>query len=195
MALYRLNAPAHFPAGDEARFAAFLHAVPNGIIVGELAGKPVCCAGLERSGKNIFTFCYNLIHPDYQGQRLGTTLTHLRVAASGIGNKAGVVHHAIVFTVSASQSFYHRLGFVDYGTWKASDGQEHPAAVLAYDTQLTWDIAGVHKWRKIQIKGDFQPALSQAGEVKFTKDELGKDCIRFAPWPQPAPDVSNEPSS
>ncbi len=195
MDIYRLNAPGRFPAGDEARFAAFLQAGPDGIIVGELEGKPVCCAVLELSGKNIFTFCYNLIHPDYQGQRLGTTLTLLRVAATGVGNKPGVVHHALVFTVPAAMSYYQRFDFKEYGTWTSSDGQEHPAAVLAYDTQLTWDIAGVLKWRKIEIKGDFKPAISQAGEAKFTKDELGKKCIRFAPWPQSATNVYGESKS
>jgi len=178
MSLYRLNSAGRFPEGEEVAFAAHLRRPQNGMIVAEVHGRIVGCSGLMQLGKGIYTLCYSIVHPDYQRQRIGTTMTLLRVARTAIGYSS-TVHHILIFAVPASMSFYHRFGFVDQGTWMASDGTEYPFAALSYPVHIARQVDEVLKWRDIYIRGQFRTPPSPLLEAHIGSDGLGGETFKL----------------
>lgn len=184
MDIFRIVSPGRFPEGEDTRFGTFLDETENGILVGELGGKAISCAGLVQMGPGIFNFCYSLIHPSYHGKRIGSTMTLLRVVAAGAASKPGTLHYALIFALPDSLSFYRRFGFKDYGTWTTPDGQEFPAAVSSFYTETAKNIYDIYRWRNLRVKEGFKPAISKNAVVRLAKDSLGKNCVVFEPIEQ-----------
>jgi GNAT superfamily N-acetyltransferase len=178
MSLYRLNSAGRFPEGEEAAFAAHLRRPQNGMIVAEVHGRIVGCSGLMQLGKGIYTLCYSLVHPDYQRQRIGTTMTLLRVARTAIGNSSSI-HHLLIFALPASLSFYRRFGFVDHGVWLAADGKEYPFAALSYSVHIARQINEILKWRGIQITGQFRTPPSPLLTAHIGSNGLGGEMVKL----------------
>lgn len=186
MSVYQLNAPGRFPAGQEDQFSSCLKKEPNGIFVGELNGKTICCAGLVKHGPDIYTFCYGLVHPQFHRQRIGSTLTLLRILATGFGDKADTLKYAMINAVPSSLSFYQRFEFRERKTWGEFEGLKYPHASLLYTTPIIREIAAIYKWRKIKIQGGFQPSLDPKQlELKTAKNDQGAQILRFIPLNQP----------
>ncbi|MCD6048631.1 MAG: acetyltransferase, N-acetylglutamate synthase [Verrucomicrobia bacterium] len=178
MALYRLVSAGRFPEGDEKAFAAYLRQTPNGMIVAELNGKIIGCSGLAQLGKNIYTLCYGLVHPDYQKYRIGTTMTLLRVGRTAIGQPDSIVH-LLIFALPASLSFYRRFGFTDCGKWTAADDKEYPYAALSYSVHEARHIDSILQWREIRIRGDFKLSVSKTMEASLGTDGLGRKTYKI----------------
>jgi len=180
--IHDLLAPAHFPAKSQAAFAAYLESHRDGIIVGELRGKPICCAGLEQIGSGIYNFSYGLVHPDYHRQRIGTTLALLRVVASAKDKGKNKLRlYATLGSTPTSLPFHQKLGFKESGTWTGPDGHPYPRATLAYHTTMAQYLQGVFRWRKIEIQGDFRPYVHEQPLARIVRDKQGTVQIQFDP--------------
>lgn len=179
MALYRLVSAGRFPDGDEKAFAAHLRLPENGMIVVEDHGKIIACSGLMQLGKNIYTLCYGMVHPDYQNYRIGTTMTLLRVGRTGLLGNPDTLNHLLIFALPASLSFYHRFGFKDQGKWLASDDKEYPFAALSYSVHIARHIDSILHWREIWIRGNFKIPTSQTMEASIGTDGLGRESYKI----------------
>ncbi|HEY1174313.1 MAG TPA: GNAT family N-acetyltransferase [Verrucomicrobiae bacterium] len=189
MALYRLVSAGRFPEGDEKAFAAHLRQPENGMIVAEIQGKIIACSGLLRLGPNIYTLCYGLVHPDYQKDRIGTTMTLLRVGRTGIG-KPDTMNHLLIFALPASLTFYRRFGFQDQGKWLASDDKEYPFAALSYTSYIARHIDSILQWREVRIRGNYKVPLSRTMEASLGTDGLGRESYQIDTI---SPALSEEP--
>jgi predicted GNAT family N-acyltransferase len=172
LGLYDVNAAGLLPADTRETFASHLEQPVNGVFVGELGGKVMCCAGVTQLNPDVFNFCYGMVHPEYQKQRVGTTLTLLRIATTTRPKERSTLH-AVIFAAAPVLPFYQRFGFVDNGTWKDSDGKEHPTAKLTYHSTIAQQVGSVLKWRKVEIKGEFQPHISRRFEAKAVMGKKG----------------------
>lgn len=156
MALYVANESGRFPACARSAFEAFLDRNPRGLAVAELDGRVVGCGALEVGIDGAATLAYGLVHPEYQGRRIGTTLILLRLARS-VPHANGVV--AAIFSVDRAIEFYRRLGFLVVGTWKSTEG-DHPWALLRLPPESIRRIARTLASRGVSIRGDYDPAAS-----------------------------------
>ncbi len=188
MSLYRLNAAGRFPEGDEQAFAAHLKQPQNGMLVAEFRDKLIGCSGLTQLGKNIYTLCYGLVHPDYQKHRIGTTMTLLRVGRTGIG-KPDTMIHLLIFALPASLTFYRRFGFTDQGKWTASDDQEYPFAALSYPAHQARHIDSILHFREVRIRGEFKPAVSRTMSASIGTDGLGREIFKLETPESDAPET------
>ncbi len=178
MEVYKLNAPGRFPPDNEMEFAEYLQTLDKGLVVGELKGKTICCGGLIRMGTGIYTFCYGLIHPQYQRQRIGSTLTLLRVAATR-GDQLGTINYALINAVPTSMPFYRRFDFTEYGTWTAKDGETYPSACMLYYVDMAHRIDSILRWRRIKIEGQFEPSVNKDYKLKIVKDDKGNTSLTY----------------
>lgn len=182
--LYRVHAEGRSLVGGEEAFAEHLHLPMNGMIVAELNGRIVGCSGLMQLGKGIYTLCYSLVHPDYQRQRIGTTMTLLRIARTGIGYSS-TIHHALIFAAPDSLSFYRRFGFTDHGIWMADDGKEYPYAAVSYPVHIARQIDEILKWREIYISGKFRTPHSPLMTAHLGSNGLGGEMLKLKTVEQP----------
>jgi N-acetylglutamate synthase-like GNAT family acetyltransferase len=79
--------------------------------------------------KNLAVCCYGLVHPDFQGKSIGTSLLLTRLA---LLNPAEQHHHVLIFAIEKSIGYYRRFGFRPFQPWKDAQGQDHPSGHLAF---------------------------------------------------------------
>jgi GNAT superfamily N-acetyltransferase len=176
--IYELNAPGRFPEKSQEDFVRYLRSGQKGILVGELNGKAICTGGLIQSGENIYTLCYGLIHPEYQGQRIGSTMALLRLAATGQGEPWKSVY-ALIFAVRASIPYYQQFGFTESGTWPAPDGKSYPCAVVGYRVSAARRVGAELKQRSHVIEGGFEAHQHRILVTAIRPNEKGQEMLHF----------------
>ncbi len=84
-------------------------------LVVEKEGRIIATASLSNLvSKRSAVFSYGLIHPDYQGQGLGTAMTLVRLAKLDPTVPLCLV---FIFAVRDSITFYRRMGFRQFSPW------------------------------------------------------------------------------
>lgn len=183
--IHELLAPSRFPANSQEDFVNYLETHNEGIFVGELKGKVISCASLEEIGDGIYAFCYGLVHPDHHRQRIGTTMTLLRITESSRG-KHNRLLHAVISAVPQAMPFHKNFGFVESGTWTGSDGKEYPRATLSYHTSMAKYVLDMFKWREVAIEGKFRPYVNQQIRARAVKNAQDVTEIKFDTLEKPA---------
>ena len=111
VAIGRSNHPEHFFLHEIESLEKYLRenlSAKHPYYVVEVENHIVGCGGLWRKNKEIMRFCWGMIHPDWQGQGLGTKLVQHRIEWGK--NQAGLM----VIELETSQKtveFYKRFGF------------------------------------------------------------------------------------
>jgi len=170
VSIYRKNAPGRFPEGHGATFGKFLRSDAKTCIVAELESKVIACASVTHEAPDLAMLVYGLVDPQYQGFRLGSTLTLLRLAQLPAGPTNILV---LIYAVNASMPFYRRFGFKEYGKWEAAeDGEGHPAAVL---TLSNWELQSLKEAlerRNVCVMGKLTlyPSQNARGEVIYVPE-------------------------
>lgn len=109
LALLRLNTPAYFAEEEEAEFKAYLDSEIEHYFVMEMDGEVVGCGGInfdEQEKKGIIS--WDMFHPDFQSQGLGTQLLQHRLA---ILKSLNSVETIVVRTSQVAYLFYEKNGF------------------------------------------------------------------------------------
>jgi ribosomal protein S18 acetylase RimI-like enzyme len=79
--LYTRNEPGRFPAGVKEDYATLLSEQSTYVLVAEKDGRLVASGGLfYYSRKNMAGLCFGLVHPQFQGTGIGTTMVLARLA-------------------------------------------------------------------------------------------------------------------
>lgn len=120
-AIYRLNEPAHFPAGYFDRFSKWLREDRNLVLIIETDGQVRACGGVARYGgtENVI-LTYGMVHPASQGKRFGTALLLARLAALPEPSREWLIRMS---TVGGSHTFFQRFGFDKYGSFPHETGR------------------------------------------------------------------------
>ncbi|MFD2162586.1 GNAT family N-acetyltransferase [Paradesertivirga mongoliensis] len=107
--LLKLNTPAHFSAEEEKDLNYYLDHEIEQYFVLELNQHIVGCGGINFSEDNSTgIISWDIIHPEFQGQSLGSKLLKYRI---GKLQQLETVHQIIVRTSQLSYKFYEKLGF------------------------------------------------------------------------------------
>lgn len=174
--LFDLNAQDRYPADERDRYVEYLETGSPGILVGTLNGRVVSSAGLQKVGDGIFVFCYGLVHPEFQHQRIGTTMTLLRVAATVEERE---LIHALIFARPQAMAHYERFGFTKASTWKTSDGESCPVGLLSYYYSIALHVRSILSWREIQVRGGLKAAVNPDMVVEKKKSSQGTYSFKF----------------
>src|SRR6266481_148181 len=99
LAIYLRNESGRFPENHRPRFEEYLRKEKKTLIIAEYNSKVVGYGGLNLGAPNVAVLCYGIVEPEFQRQRIGSTLTLLRIAqlSSGPGGA-----FAVIFAVDAS---------------------------------------------------------------------------------------------
>lgn len=127
--LYQKNEPDRFPKNQIQFFEEYINSSRHGFVVTEYNDRVIACGGVVSLADNIHWLCYGLVDPDFHGQRIGTTLTMLRLS---MAVKTSGIHFAAIRTVPKSTSFYQRLGFHQRASYPESDGTVTTCSILTY---------------------------------------------------------------
>jgi N-acetylglutamate synthase-like GNAT family acetyltransferase len=121
--LYILNEPGRFPPGHLPKFETALRSGSLLFLVVERDGAICGCGGIGMRTEVHFraVLCFGLIHPKYQGQGFGTTLLLARLAALPEGDWI-----VTLLPVPASQGFYKRFNFRQFGYYELPAGVRQP---------------------------------------------------------------------
>jgi len=157
--IYRRNEAGRFPEGSIKEFKSYLQTENKSLIVAEVDARPVGYGGISLQGPDCTCLCYGIVHPDFQGKRIGTTLTILRIAQIATQPKG---NYFVIYAVDASAPFYSRLGFHFTMQWKAEDQKIYPAGILAVPAASHKKIKSTLEQRGVRIHGEFAPP-SQGG--------------------------------
>jgi ribosomal protein S18 acetylase RimI-like enzyme len=190
--IYELNAPGRFPEKSLYDFVKYLRSGQQGIIVGELDGKAICTGGLIQSGENIFILCYGLIHPEYQRQRIGSTMALLRIAATGRKESWQFVY-TMINAVPASIPYYKQFGFTDAGIWLDRDGKSYPSAMVVYQVNVAKRVAAELSLRGVKVQGGLEPHQHHVLTTMIKPNDQGVDMVHFE-WIHPQPASEEKPS-
>jgi predicted N-acetyltransferase YhbS len=170
ISIYRKNEPGRFPEGHAPAFEKFLRSNPKTCIVAELESKVIACASMTCEAPDLAMLLYGLVDPQYQGSRIGSTLTLLRLAQLPPGPTKILV---LICAVNASMPFYRRFGFKQYGEWKAAeDGKDHPAAVLSLSHWELQRLKEALERRRMRVAGKLTlyPSQNIRGEVIYVPE-------------------------
>jgi [ribosomal protein S18]-alanine N-acetyltransferase len=107
--LLRLNTPKYFSPEEEAGFVYYLDHEIESYFVVEMKGLVVGCGGINfAENKKTGVISWDIFHPDFQGQSLGSRLLKYRIEKlKGSGN----VQRIIVRTSQLAYKFYEKSGF------------------------------------------------------------------------------------
>ena len=126
--LYSLNEPGRFPVGVAEQYHQSLVDGRSYHLVTEVDGQIVASGGVSYSAReDRVVLSFGLVHPDHQGQGLGTSLLLARLALLKPGR---LYYHVFIFAVEGSFGFYRRFGFKDYYPWLDAQGVPHPSGRL-----------------------------------------------------------------
>lgn len=107
--LLRLNTPKYFAFEEEQDFVDYLENEIEYYYVLELNSKIVGCGGFNFSGDySTGKISWDIFHPDYQGQSLGTKLLNFRIQKL---KEFEVVKKITVRTSQLVYRFYEKSGF------------------------------------------------------------------------------------
>ncbi|PWU16339.1 MAG: hypothetical protein C5B50_13740 [Verrucomicrobia bacterium] len=123
-----MNEPGRFPEGVKQDYEICLKEGRAYILVAEKNGQIIASGGVFYTIRtNIAGMCFGLVHPDYQGKGIGTSLLLSRLA---LLNPAEDPQHVVICAVEKSIEFYCRFGFIPGAPWKDKHGQQHPSGHL-----------------------------------------------------------------
>ncbi len=108
--LLRLNTPQYFAVEEEKDLDYYLdHAIEQYFVV-ELNHQIVGCGGINFSAdKKTGIISWDILHPDYQGQKIGTALLQHRIK---ILQDNPIIEKIIVRTSQLVYPFYEKAGFL-----------------------------------------------------------------------------------
>lgn len=107
--LLRLNTPKHFSPEEESDLAYYLENEIEHYFVLEVNKQIAGCGGFNFSGdKTTGTISWDIIHPNFQGKSLGSTLLNYRIDKL---QKLQDVKQITVRTSQLAYKFYEKLGF------------------------------------------------------------------------------------
>jgi len=166
LAIYRKNEPVRFPPGHVATFERFLKDEKKTCIVAELDSTVVAFGGLTLYAPDLAVLYYGLVSPEFQGLRIGSTLTLLRIAQMGPHPADTFI---LIFAVEPSMPFYRRFGFALAGTWKAENGKDYPIGLLRVTYHEMQRLKVALEQRGIRVRGDLvlHPSSDMTGEVVY----------------------------
>ena len=150
----------------------------SALVIAELGGRIAGYGGILLEAPNVAVLCYGIIDPEFQGHRIGTTLTLLRITLiepqpSGI--------FVLIFAVDASLPFYRRFGFADWTKWKYEDGKEIRVAIVNIPGWASRKVKSKLHQRGIHVQGNMKPGPSGNVSCSIKKTSRGKFQIEFGP--------------
>lgn len=175
--LYDANAPDRFPEGSRPDFEKFLDTEEKSLFVVENPQlRLLACGGVAAINPLVHILCFGLVDPEFQGQRIGTTLTLARLV---FATRTSGTHCSIISAVSKSMSFYQRFGYERASTWKAPDDAEHPIGLLAYDPRVMDPIRTVLKRRGFLIDPTLPLCEEKQVDAEVIPSEGGGVSLKF----------------
>lgn len=139
--LYDSNAPGRFPEGHRPCFERFPLDCDDELFVAVHPTEGViACGGVSSNGPGVHTLCSGLVSPQFQGERIGSTLTLVRLA---FATRTEGVNSSRVYVVHKSLTFYERFGYRVCDKWLGEDQREYPVCVLNYLSSIRGSIEGV----------------------------------------------------
>ena len=174
--IYQKNAAGRFPESQISEFEAYLDNESKTLIVAECDSKVVGYGGIIITSAETATLCYGIIDPAFQRQRIGATLTLLRIAQLPPHPKRIFV---MILAVNASLPIYKRFGFVEGGKWKAKDGTEHPIGLLRVPARSLQTIKLTLQRRGIRVDGNISLHPSEEMTCQVEEGDRGAYRIRF----------------
>ncbi|NDK55156.1 GNAT family N-acetyltransferase [Pontibacter fetidus] len=107
--LLKLNTPLYFAEAEEADFIEYLEQHLEDYFVVEEAGAIVGAGGINYfSDDKIARLSWDIVHPAYQGKRIGSQLTQHRI--NHIKANPGI-NTIVVRTTQLAYPFYQKMGF------------------------------------------------------------------------------------
>lgn len=109
ISILRNNTPTYFAVEEEADFVAYLDHEIESYFVVELADRIVGCAGVNyKSDGTIGVLSWGMVHPDFQGQKIGQALLLHRIAYL---KSKSTVQRIEVRTSQLVYRFFEKNGF------------------------------------------------------------------------------------
>lgn len=109
ISILRNNTPTYFAVEEEADFVAYLDHEIESYFVVELADRIVGCAGVNFKGDgSIGVLSWGMVHPDFQGQKIGQALLMHRIAYL---KSKSTVQRIEVRTSQLVYRFFEKNGF------------------------------------------------------------------------------------
>ncbi len=173
LAIYRQNEADRFPRGYTEEFSKYLRG-DAAIIVAEMDHRVVGYGGIRINDSNIALLSFGIVAPEFQGQRIGTTLTLLRISQLASYGCSFLIYIA---ALNASLPFYRQFGFRESQKWKAKDGQEHPLARVRVSDASIQKIGRTLSRRGVEVRGHL--ALPVSGDLSCITEEVSSGGWRF----------------
>lgn len=109
LGLLQLNTPTYFAPSEAQDFADYLDNQANNYFVVELDEQIIGCGGFNTpDGPAIARLSWDIVHPQYQGNGIGSALTRYRLQEI---RKIDGVKTVVVRTSQLVYPFYERFGF------------------------------------------------------------------------------------
>lgn len=178
--IYNKNAKDRFPENHFKKFEEFLDNQEKSYYVVELpTNQVIASGGLINFGSNLHALCYGLVHPDYQGQRVGSTLTLARLV---LASKNNGINISLIHSVPKSIKFYEKFGYAYKFDWFEEKGVKYPSAVLIYGHMATIPISAILKKRGHQIQCNKQIYRDKDFYAEVTRDLPNTYNFRLLPY-------------
>lgn len=170
VAIYQKNEPGRFPEGQIATFKKYLNREQKALIIAELDSKVVGYGGLKLHPPRAAVLCYGIVDPSFQGRRIGTTLTLLRMSLLPPYPGDLVV---LIFAVDASMPFYEGFGFSKIGNWTVDQNRQFPAGALRVSRQTLSYIRQTLQKRGIKVEGNLVLEASESKSFEVQESPNG----------------------
>lgn len=178
LAIYRKNEPDRFPVGHVNKFTRYLEHNPKSFIVAEYDSRVVGYGGMNLLAPDIAVLCYGIVDPEFQGQRIGTTLVLLRTAQLPAAPDGA---YFLIFAVNASIPIYQRFGFLEKARWKTEDGAQHPLGLLHVAADPLNRVKSALIQRGVRIRGNLVLHYAENISAEITRGARGSYRIQLRP--------------
>ncbi len=184
LTIYRKNEPGRFPESQRSKFEEYLANEEKTLIVAECDSMVVGYGGINLLGQSAATLCYGILEPEFQKQRIGSTLTLLRIALLPTRRCGAFV---LIFAVDASMRIYQRFGFVEKGLWKAEDGKDYPIGFLHVPVDSLGRVKSTLAKRRLRIQGEVVLRSTENLSCEVKEGPPGHFRIQVQPRVEPPP--------
>jgi [ribosomal protein S18]-alanine N-acetyltransferase len=174
--IYVKNESGRFPQTHRPQFEHYLRSEAKTLILAVRGSRVVGYGGLMLLAPNVGVLCYGIVDPEFQRQRIGTTLTLFRIAQL---QSEPIAAFALIFAVDASIPIYRRFGFIDYSKWKAEDGREYPLGFLQVPCWSMDPLRATLKKRRIQVQGNLVLHQSTTHICEFEPNSKGRLTMQY----------------
>lgn len=172
VSIYRQSEAGRFPASDGKSFEGCLRREPESFIVAELDSRVVGFGGVHLLSSETAVLFYGMVDVAEQRQRIGVTLTLLRLAQLP-PQPAG--YFVFIFAVEASINIYERLGFIRMPEgWPDEEKKLHPIGLLQVSSPTLAKIKSTLMRRGVRFDGklSLQPSSGMFCTIKQTPGRL-----------------------